>query len=107
MKALAFTATPVWADSKISIKQYDDGSVYKGTFKDGIRHGLATYVTPNGFTYTGQWIDGGIGGQGIAKYPNGSLYEGQFLDGKPHGQGSITFAAVSYTHLTLPTIYSV
>ena len=35
------TATAVYAqDSTVITKQYDDGGVYEGTFKDGKQHGM-------------------------------------------------------------------
>ena len=91
LKALALTATPIWAENEVILKQYDDGSVYQGTFRDGIRHGIASYISSNGFSYTGDWIDGEIEGQGEAKYPNGSIYIGQFSKGEPNGKGKIKF----------------
>ncbi len=77
---------------EIIVKQYDDGGVYEGTFKNGLQHGRGTYRLPNGYEYTGEWIEGEIRGQGIARYPNGSVYEGEFALGKPEGRGKITFA---------------
>ena len=91
LKALMLVATPIWAENEIILKQYDDGSVYEGTFKNGIRNGLATYTSPNGFSYTGEWLDGEIEGYGKAKYPNGSIYTGQFFKGEPNGNGKIEF----------------
>ena len=49
---------------------------------------------------------------GIETFDNGDIYEGGFKDGLKHGKGTLTTRnnrsyAVSYTHLTLPTIYSV
>ncbi len=73
-------------------KQYDDGGVYQGTFRDGKQHGTGTYRLPNGYEYSGEWVDGEILGQGIARFPNGSVYEGAFAQGKPDGTGKITFA---------------
>jgi len=76
----------------IITKQYEEGGVYEGTFKDGKQHGTGTYRLPNGYEYTGEWVEGEISGQGMAKFPNGSIYEGSFANGKPHGRGKITFA---------------
>ena len=81
---LAALALPALAqDGEIITKQYDDGSVYEGTFKDGRQDGTGTYKLPSGFEYTGDWVDGEITGQGIARYPNGSVYEGAFVKGQP------------------------
>ena len=30
-------------------KQYDDGGVYEGTFREGKQHGTGTYRLPNGY----------------------------------------------------------
>ena len=45
-------------NTQVLSKQYDDGGVYEGTFKDGLQHGTGTYTLPNGYQYAGQWIDG-------------------------------------------------
>ncbi len=63
-------------------KQYDDGSVYEGTFKDGRQDGIGTYRLPNGYEYTGEWVAGEIRGQGTARFPNGSVYEGAVRGGQ-------------------------
>ena len=68
-------ANSVWAqDGEVVTKQYDDGSVYEGTFLNGRQHGTGTYRLPSGFEYTGEWAEGEITGQGTARYPNGSIY---------------------------------
>ena len=41
------------ADQVIT-KQYDDGGVYKGMFKDGLQDGQGSYTLPNGYSYNGQ-----------------------------------------------------
>ena len=79
-------------DGEVVTKQFDDGGVYEGTFRDGLRHGTGTYRLPNGYEYTGDWVEGEIRGEGVAQFPNGSVYEGQFASGKPEGVGHITFS---------------
>ncbi len=76
----------------VTTKQYDDGSVYVGTFVSGKQEGKGTYTLPNGFEYSGEWVGGEIKGLGRARYPNGSVYEGEFTKGLPNGRGKITFA---------------
>src|SRR5690554_3659450 len=78
-------------DGEIRTKQYDDGGVYEGTFKNGLQHGTGTYTLPNGYEYAGDWQDGEIKGKGTARFPNGSVYEGEFTLGKPNGVGKIVF----------------
>src|SRR6056297_1064558 len=79
-------------DGEVQTKQYDDGGIYEGTFRNGLQHGTGTYTLPNGYEYSGEWVDGEIRGQGVARFPNGSVYEGQFAKGKPEGVGKIVFA---------------
>ena len=90
--ALALPATAWAQDGEIVTKQYDDGSFYEGTFKDGRQDGIGTYRLPNGYEYTGEWVAGEIRGKGVARFPNGSVYEGQFAAGKPEGTGKITYS---------------
>ena len=75
----------------VQTKQYDDGSVYVGTFVDGVQEGTGTYTLPSGYEYSGEWVKGEIKGLGRARYPNGSIYVGAFSEGKPQGRGKITF----------------
>lgn len=78
------------AGAQVVSKQYDDGGVYEGTFRNGRQHGQGSYELPGGYRYEGDWVEGEIQGQGRASFPNGSAYEGQFAKGKPHGTGTIT-----------------
>ncbi len=64
-------------------KQYEDGGVYEGTYKDGKQHGQGTYRLPNGYEYSGEWVEGEIRGMGTARFPNGSVYEGEFARASP------------------------
>ena len=69
--AAALMAAPLAAQtSDIVIKQYDDGGIYEGTFRNGLQHGTGTYTLPNGYQYSGDWVDGEIRGNGIAHFPN-------------------------------------
>ena len=34
---------------EVVLKQYEDGGVYEGTFKDGKQDGIGTYRLPNGY----------------------------------------------------------
>ena len=35
LKALMFVATPMWAENKVILKQYDDGSIYVAQWASG------------------------------------------------------------------------
>jgi hypothetical protein len=89
--SIAATGMVAAQDGEVETKQYDDGGIYEGTFKDGLQHGTGTYTLPNGYEYTGEWIAGEIKGRGVARFPNGSVYEGEFARGKPDGVGKIVF----------------
>ena len=78
--------------AETQIKQYDEGSVYEGEFKNGLRNGQGKYTMSDGFVYEGTWRDDQIQGAGVARYPTGQIYEGQFKQGVPHGKGTMTFA---------------
>ena len=59
-------ASMVYGESEtIVTKQYPDGGMYEGTFRDGLQHGKGTYRLPNGYEYVGDWVDGEIKGQGL------------------------------------------
>ena len=73
------------------VKQYDEGSVYEGSFKNGLRNGIGKYTMPDGFTYEGEWKDDQIQGKGVARYPTGQIFEGSFKQGVPDGEGTMTF----------------
>ena len=89
----ALFALPAFAqDGEVIKKQYDDGSIYEGTFKDGRQDGTGSFTLPNGYSYTGDWVAGEIRGEGVARYPNGSVYTGRFAAGKPDGRGKLDYA---------------
>ena len=51
---LSALLSPAFAqDNAVSTKQYDDGGIYKGTFRNGVQHGTGTYTLPNGYEYSG------------------------------------------------------
>ena len=73
--ALVQPAAAPAQNAAVVTKQYDDGGVYEGTFRNGRQHGRGSYALPSGYRYEGDWVDGEILGQGKATYPNGSVYE--------------------------------
>ena len=78
---ILFCQNPVAILAQDQVKQYDEGSVYEGSFKNGLRNGLGKYTMPDGFTYEGQWKDDQIQGKGVARYPTGQIFEGSFKQG--------------------------
>ena len=64
--------------------QFQDGSVYTGEWKRGIRHGIGEYHWVDGRIYKGQWVDGKAHGYGTETRPDGSIrHDGQWEDDRP------------------------
>ena len=80
-------------NSKTSgIETLDNGDVYEGSFKNGLKHGKGTLTTRNNRSYEGDWKNDKPHGFGINTFPNGKIYTGNFDKGKPVGDGQWTYA---------------
>jgi serine/threonine protein kinase len=75
---------------------YNEGDIYKGQTKDGVRHGLGAYLWKEGYFYFGEWDNGKMAGKGInimlkgyvqTNCPNCQFFIGYFLDGEKFGIG--------------------
>ncbi|WP_234995063.1 C13 family peptidase [Microbulbifer donghaiensis] len=64
-----------------------DGSVYSGSFKNGLFHGQGSLRWPDGRHYQGEFARGRMAGRGRFDYGDGCVYEGEFLDGQLSGHG--------------------
>ena len=53
-------------------EEYENGDVYEGEEKDGIRHGIGIYYHADGAIYEGEWKDDLIHGIGRYYYPDGA-----------------------------------
>ena len=53
-------------------EEYENGDVYEGEEKDGIRHGIGRYYHTDGAIYEGEWKDDLIHGIGRYYYPDGA-----------------------------------
>ena len=101
-------------DSTVVVKNY----MYRGHFRGLYRGTVNSSGQPHGrgdfdgkgkyaeVAFSGYWVNGKAANEGWMRYPaawDGGVYAGGLRRGYfSHGRG-----AVSYTHLTLPTIYSV
>ena len=45
---LVFALPAAAQDGTVQTKQYEDGGIYEGTFKDGLQQGNGNYTMPNG-----------------------------------------------------------
>jgi len=71
--------------------KYQNGGLYKGSWRDGHWHGFGHLKNLNGDTYEGDFVYDARHGQGIYNYENGDLYEGDFSSDKRHGKGRFLF----------------
>ena len=74
-------------DKKVGKQIFDNGDIYEGGFKDGLKHGKGTLKTKNNRSYEGEWKKDKPHGFGINTFPNGKIYTGNFDNGKPIGNG--------------------
>ena len=71
---------------------FDNGDIYEGEFKNGLKHGKGILTTRNNRSYEGDWENDKPHGFGINTFPNGKIYTGNFAKGKPVGDGQWTYA---------------
>lgn len=55
-------------DNKIHVHTDDDGIIYVGNEKNGLKHGIGVCTFPDGSAYDGCWVDGQKHGSGIYLY---------------------------------------
>lgn len=67
--------------------------LYEGQYnKRGRRHGQGKATFTNGSVYDGSWQDGIMHGQGSFSYKSGNVYEGAWKKGIRHGRGKLFLA---------------
>ena len=57
--------------------KYDSGSVYKGNFVQGKKHGNGIFTYAKGNSYRGDWLVDKKCGKGIFMHSSGNVYEGK------------------------------
>ncbi len=72
---------------------YEDGSLYAGTFENGMPYGFGTKVTAHGDRYEGSFDDGDKHGYGYLRDAEGRVYSGHFGRDEYHGFGVLRYDA--------------
>lgn len=67
---------------------YDGGSIYTGTVKEGSKHGRGKYIWNDGSFYDGDWKENERTGYGLYRWTSGEVYMGMWLKGKRHGSAA-------------------
>jgi MORN repeat len=76
------------SDYVLGVHTYEDGSVYAGEWRRGMRSGWGVYESAKPkVKYSGEWRTNRYDGLGIVTYPTGNRYEGEFLADQRHGRG--------------------
>lgn len=76
------------------ILKWPDGTVYCGTFKNGLEDGFGDYMMPNATLnkferYQGHWKEGKMHSFGTYWHASGEVYEGSFRENMRHGHGML------------------
>ena len=74
--------------SNIKSLNYENGSKFKGEFRNNKRHGKGIYYYTNGDIYAGDWKNDEFFGNGFYIFASGERYRGEFKNGKKHGKGN-------------------
>jgi len=75
-------------------EKYEDGSIYEGESRDGVRHGKGKIFYKDGRVFEGDFVDGKGEGTGKVLYKNGKVcYEGGFSNTRFEGQGVLSAEA--------------
>tara|TARA_Y100001970_G_scaffold279415_1_gene386704 strand:+ start:334 stop:1539 length:1206 start_codon:yes stop_codon:yes gene_type:complete len=89
-----FTLTLLIAsDQQLSKKMgsHVNGERYKGSYKNGLKHGHGNWIHPDGDTYRGKFKSGMKRGMGVYTFKNGEEYRGHFKRDQQHGVGKYTY----------------
>lgn len=63
--------------------EWENGKLYKGSYKDDKKHGYGILIQPNGKSYKGNWANGFPHGKGYIKNNSNSVERcGEWKNGK-------------------------
>lgn len=66
---------------------WSTGSLYRGDWRNNLRHGKGSFEWADGEKYTGEYVDGKREGDGTYTWPSGERYEGQWMNDRRNGEG--------------------
>lgn len=53
----------------------------------GLKNGMGQIILPSGDVYKGHWKNDVRHGTGVCRFANGAIYKGEWREGRPFGQG--------------------
>lgn len=80
---------PVTQKDHFIVTKLPDSSIYTGSIKNDMFHGLGRLEWRNGNVYEGDFFKGLMEGYGVYTLSNGDVYKGTFKDGLYHGEGRL------------------
>jgi hypothetical protein len=66
-----------------------NGSLYRGGWRNNMRHGEGEFEWPDGDKYVGEFANGQIEGEGTYYWKSGERYEGTFTKNRRNGSGTL------------------
>lgn len=72
--------------------QFENGSIYIGEWKNGLRDGFGVHSWLDGSRYEGEWLKDVANGKGKLIHADGDIYEGDWVNDKAEGKGIYIFA---------------
>ena len=78
--------------TSFGVAYYENGDIYKGTFKKKLRVGKGVLFYANGDIYCGEWNNNHIEGKGIYNWTDGQSYTGEWKNNFMNGTGKITLS---------------
>ena len=65
----------------------EDGAIFKGEWKNGLRDGKGIQNWKDNSKYEGEWKEDKANGFGKLTHADGDIYEGEWVNDKAHGKG--------------------